>query len=1062
MKNYDVFKGRPTFTRPPKDGSLPLSLLFDYHGTNSPNHPVFQYEQNGSLKTIYWKEATAAIRSVAALVREKVPQEAGSIPVVAVLAHVDSMTYFTTVAGIMRAGYHPFPISSRNSPAAIAYLLQKTNVKHILVNKDGPMKGLVNAALQESGLETKVLDMPRFDDLYGSDKIVDLPLLEGITLDSVAVVLHSSGSTAFPKPITLTMRMIMETAMSPYYGEIDVGSQVLSAHSVPMFHLMGVIQIAWTSILGLTLGVFPPTSPPVIPTPESVFSSAIASKCTLFYCVPSFLEALAQSPEKVKALSEFLAVLYAGGPLETSTGDMLVEAGVRIAPLYGQTESGTISWSFPSKPDPLGWQWMRLSDHLDPVWVPFEGLENVYKLVLKQKSPIHTPAILNTVVDGVPALDTFDLVERHPKDPNLFQIYGRADDQIMHSTGEKTNPVPIEAILAKDPNVLAAIMFGRSKFHAGIIVLPSPNHVFDPSDTDKLAEYRTLVWPTVEQANEFAPAHSRIFKEMILVADPKKPFEMTPKGTPRRNAVLRDYAEEIESAYGAFDESSQVQFPPPKSWSTEDCISFIHSAIKSIMTDVELGNDDDIFQKGCDSLQVTWIKNTVLHALKSNDKVDIRALPHNFVYAYPTPRKLGVYISNLAEGKSSDGMDTESRIRQMEALSQKYSTNFPRHDNTTNEAATGTSEVVLITGTTGYLGSHILAHLLDSDSFAKVYALNRASSNGLAAKQEMSFIERGFDTALLRSSKLVMLESDLGKEFLGLSRDMYNTIQTEVTLIVHNAWRVDFNVSLPSLEPHLQGTRNLVDLALSRHGPVPRIIFISSIAVFTIDWKNGKVGPEDYLADAQSATGTGYGESKWCAETILHQASLQTPLKPIIVRVGQLAGGPNGEWNTKEWFPALVRSGQTLKQLPSLAGHISWLPINLAARAITELRNSKSQYVNLVNPHPIPVSVVLQPIASLVGAELVPYSQWVGALNESSTDVPDLAINPALALLEFFQSHAGSADKADAEVFGAVPLSSRHAAEGSEALRNLSRQQIDSKDAERWVAYWRKIGFLNN
>jgi len=43
-------------------------------------------------------------------------------------------------------------------------------------------------------------------------------------------------------------------------------------------------------------------------------------------------------------------------------------------------------------------------------------------LIISQKSPIHTPAILNTVIDGAPALDTFDLIERHPQNPALFQV----------------------------------------------------------------------------------------------------------------------------------------------------------------------------------------------------------------------------------------------------------------------------------------------------------------------------------------------------------------------------------------------------------------------------------------------------------------------------------------------------------------------------------------------------------------------------------------------------------------------------------------------------------------
>ncbi|KAF5351581.1 hypothetical protein D9758_007201 [Tetrapyrgos nigripes] len=1058
MKNYNIFKGRPTFTRPPRD-QLPLSLLFEYQGANSPEHPLFCYDEGGELKTIYWKDGIAAIRRAAGLVRDYVPRDGEGVPIVAVLAHVDSMTCFATLAGIMRAGYYPFPLSARNSPAAIAHLLRTKNVQHVLVNKEGPMKGLINASLQKSELIVHVHDMPTFDELYNSTKSVDLPPVEGVTQESVAVILHSSGSTAFPKPITLTMRMVMESAMASYYGDIDFGSQVLSAHAVPMFHLMGVIQLAWTTFLGLTVSVFPPTTPPIIPTPESVFNAAVATRCSLFYCVPSFVEALSQDPDKVKLLSKFHSVMYGGGPLETSTGDMLVKAGVKIVPLYGQTESGTIGRIFPSGPDPLGWQWMSLSEHLDPVFVPYEDLDNVYKLVLK-KCPSHTPAILNTVIDGVPALDTFDLVERHPQDPRLFQIYGRADDQIIHSTGEKTNPVPIEAILEKDPHITNVIMFGRSKFHAGVIISPSPESVFGPEDTEKLTEYRTLIWPTVEKANEFAPAHSRIFKEMILVAHPNKLFEMTPKSTPRRNAVLRDYAEEIEAAYNAFDESSQSQFDPPKSWNTNDCVSFVRAVFRSVMKeDVELGDDDDIFQKGCDSLQMTWIKNTILHALKSNYKVNVREIPQNFVYTYSTARRLGDHMANLAQGKVLEPVDVASRARQMKILADKYCKNFPIRDAIADALKPDTPGAVLITGSTGYLGSYLLAKLLESKDFTKVYALNRPSNTALSARQEASFAARGLNTSLLQSSKLELLESDLSKEYLGLQNGVYGDIRDEVTLMIHNAWHVDFNISLSSLEPHLHGLRNLVDLALtSKRQTIPRLVFSTKNA--TLDWPKDKQGPEDYLGDPMIALSSGYSESKWCGETILHEAGLRTPLKPVILRVGQLSGGPNGEWNTTEWFPALVRSSQTLKRIPMLAGHVSWLPIDIAAQAIVELSDSNHQYANLVHPHPSPASAILEPIASLIGAEAVSYSQWIDELNKTSTDHPTR--NPALGLLEFFQSHVASADKPCGEVLGFPSLSSTRALECSQSLRGLMDRRLDAKDVEKWIGYWRKIGFLDD
>jgi thioester reductase-like protein len=61
----------------------------------------------------------------------------------------------------------------------------------------------------------------------------------------------------------------------------------------------------------------------------------------------------------------------------------------------------------------------------------------------------------------------------------------------------------------------------------------------------------------------------------------------------------------------------------------------------------------------------------------------------------------------------------------------------------------------------------------------------------------------------------------------------------------------------------------------------------------------------------------GYSESKWVAEQILENFSKTTQLKSIIVRIGQLAGAAgNGAWNTKEWFPTLVKSGGALGCLP--------------------------------------------------------------------------------------------------------------------------------------------------
>lgn len=66
--------------------------------------------------------------------------------------------------------------------------------------------------------------------------------------------------------------------------------------------------------------------------------------------------------------------------------------------------------------------------------------------------------------------------------------------------------------------------------------------------------------------------------------------------------------------------------------------------------------------------------------------------------------------------------------------------------------------------------------------------------------------------------------------------------------------------------------------------------------------------------------GNGYAESKWVSEAIITRAAQQTPLRPIIVRLGQLTGDTNGLWNEREWFPSMVKSALVVKCLPNIDG----------------------------------------------------------------------------------------------------------------------------------------------
>lgn len=72
------------------------------------------------------------------------------------------------------------------------------------------------------------------------------------------------------------------------------------------------------------------------------------------------------------------------------------------------------------------------------------------------------------------------------------------------------------------------------------------------------------------------------------------------------------------------------------------------------------------------------------------------------------------------------------------------------------------------------------------------------------------------------------------------------------------------------------------------------------------------------MLDPCTSVGTGYSESKWVAERIVESSRAWS--NPLVVRIGQLAGGLDGNWDVREWLPSLVRTSVELGKLPELKG----------------------------------------------------------------------------------------------------------------------------------------------
>ncbi|GJJ14254.1 putative PKS-like protein biosynthetic cluster [Clathrus columnatus] len=402
----------------------------------------------------------------------------------------------------------------------------------------------------------------------------------------------------------------------------------------------------------------------------------------------------------------------------------------------------------------------------------------------------------------------------------------------------------------------------------------------------------------------------------------------------------------------------------------------------------------------------------------------------------------------------------DGKVEEMEQSVKKYSRIFPTHN---GRLSVPGSDVVLVTGTTGGIGTAVLANLFSLESVSRIYAFNRPPpsnvTTSLYQRQALSLRERGYNEKILEGGKIVLVEGDQSRFDLGISKDLFEEIRNSITIIIHNAWPVNFTSSLASLDPAIRSTKVFADLALSSPlSQPPRLLFVSSIGLL-----NGRQGTgaaaEVPIKEGKLVIGTGYTESKWVGERILQIASEKTPLRPIIVRVGQICGGENGSWNTKEWFPSLVKSAAHMGCLPKTKGTISWLPLDTAAKALTELCHSDKLVVHLSHPKPIEWSVAAEFISKTLSLDLVPYNDWLARLEASASFEESDKANPALRLLQYFANLEIEANPTK-EALGLPILDIQRAVECSPTLKNA--QPLTVMDVAAWIRNWEKEGFLGS
>lgn len=182
----------------------------------------------------------------------------------------------------------------------------------------------------------------------------------------------------------------------------------------------------------------------------------------------------------------------------------------------------------------------------------------------------------------------------------------------------------------------------------------------------------------------------------------------------------------------------------------------------------------------CPSLSATFMRNRIVSSLRSSGDPELTkaagAVSQNFIFEYPSIRELASAVSALV-GTSSQLMDPQQkRAQEIIELVEKYTADLPVSQG--RQTSAGNQKiVVLLTGSTGNIGSHILASLLADKRIARVYALNRPST--LAADRLVTaFEDRSLPVKLLSQSKLISLTGDISQENFGIAPGIFEEVRS--------------------------------------------------------------------------------------------------------------------------------------------------------------------------------------------------------------------------------------------------------------------------------------------
>jgi len=560
-------------------------------------------------------------------------------------------------------------------------------------------------------------------------------------------------------------------------------------------------------------------------------------------------------------------------------------------------------------------------------------------------------------------------------------ITGRSKNLIILDNGKNIYPEELEAHLAVIPGIKEIMVYeSRGKLCAAI----------QPTDINDKCLLKDIKGGIKKYNNE-APPYKRIVSYDFIARD----FPKTTSLKIKRKEAIKMVSELVCK--------KTVENVPP---TTPEQIKIV-AAFEKILGCKNVGIKDDFFDLGGDSLAALEVGALI-------------GVPAQELYDHPTAEQLEQVLMAVKDKESSE----QSKIDINELI---------RHNS--NQLHDAEIKYVMLTGATGYLGSHILHELMRRKM--SVICLVR---NEQKLKDTLKYY---FPREHEYFAYKVIL-GDIAEPMLGLDEQNYQALARKVDMVIHTAANVSHAGNYADFErTNVQGTQNVIDFCRLAGAVLQHTSTASVHGAGTVAQHNPDAKFDEFSLDiGQEYSQNVYIHSKYKAEEAVLLAR-EEGLEANIFRIGNLT------WRMKDGvfqknaqdngfigrYKGLMKVGVYSKEIAEYP--IDFTPVDECADAYVRLSlsNRVNNIYNLYNPH-------LFTINTLAKKTFRSIKQVKSEIFEKS--LKELITDKEVAVLSFYSAIASSSAN--------VPISNEY------TVAELGKLGFKwSKINLRYLSYMKKI-----